>query len=166
MVSYVELLADRRIRLVVHGQKLLGDESQVRQRTVRQHHQHLVGCQPAACCAAPDRRQTVSLVAGLFLFLLRFSWQRRKKRPYLGWKSWLGAGEGVGLELLMMMREARNRKSSSSCWISEGPAGQESHLRNHTLIFSPPETHLEIQRRVALAHPGVPSRCRKATAGF
>lgn len=43
------------------------------------------------------------------------------KTSYLGWKSWLGAEEGVGLELLMMMREARNRKSSNNCWIRDGP---------------------------------------------
>lgn len=51
----------------------------------------------------------------------------RISTPYLGWKSWLGAGEGVGFELLMMMREARNRKSSNSCWIRDAPE-EESYI--------------------------------------
>lgn len=41
---------------------------------------------------------------------------------YFGWKSWLGAGDGVRFELLMMMREARNRKSSNNCWMRDAPA--------------------------------------------
>lgn len=52
-------------------------------------------------------------------------------KSYLGWKSWLGAGEGVGFELLMIMREARNRKSSNSCWISDGPEGKSHILTLH-----------------------------------
>lgn len=60
-----------------------------------------------------------------------------EKKSYLGWKSWLGAGEGVGLELLMIMREARNRKSSSSCWISDGPAGKESPKSHFDLLGAP-----------------------------
>lgn len=53
------------------------------------------------------------------------------RKSYLGWKSWLGAGEGVGLELLIMMREARNRKSSNSCWISDGPTGKSHGSSSH-----------------------------------
>lgn len=55
-------------------------------------------------------------------------------QPYLGWKSWLGAGEGVGFELLMMIREARNRKSSSSCWIRDGPGGKSGVLTSHCAV--------------------------------
>lgn len=47
-----------------------------------------------------------------------------KDKSYLGWKSWLGVGEVVGFEQLMIMREARNRKSSKSCWINDGPGGK------------------------------------------
>lgn len=54
-MSYVKLLGEGWIRLVVHGQQLFGDEAQVGERAVCQHHQHLVGCQPAAGCAAPER---------------------------------------------------------------------------------------------------------------
>lgn len=57
----------------------------------------------------------------------------RNNMPYLGWKSWLGAGEGVGFELLMMMRDARNRKSSNSCWIRDGP--EEKHYIHYILVF-------------------------------
>lgn len=57
------------------------------------------------------------------------------KMSYLGWKSWLGAEEGVGLELLMMMREARNRKSSNSCWIRDGPGNADKTHLAFTLTF-------------------------------
>lgn len=51
--SYIELLAEGGVRLVMHEEKLSGDESEVGQRAVPQHQQHLIGCQPAAGGVAP-----------------------------------------------------------------------------------------------------------------
>ena len=56
-----------------------------------------------------------------------------KRKVYFGWKSWLGVGAGAGLELLIMMREARNRKSSNSCWISDGPVGRRRRCHRISL---------------------------------
>lgn len=70
-----------------------------------------------------------------------------ENKSYLGWKSWLGAGDGVGLELLMMMREARNRKSSSSCWISDGPARKESPISRFDLLAASNSVSLVAESR-------------------
>lgn len=51
--SYIELLAEGVVRLMMHEEKLSGDESEVGQRAVPQHQQHLIGCQPAAGGVAP-----------------------------------------------------------------------------------------------------------------
>lgn len=40
---------------------------------------------------------------------------------HFGWKSWRGAVLLEGLLLFRIMRDARNRKSSNSCWIRDGP---------------------------------------------
>lgn len=48
---------------------------------------------------------------------------------HFGWKSWRGAVVLEGLLLFKMMRDARKRKSSSSCWIREGPETKKVHLQ-------------------------------------
>lgn len=58
----------------------------------------------------------------------------KERNTYFGWKSWLGAGEVVGLELLIMMREARNRKSSSNCWMRDGPGQKVTTLHNSCVL--------------------------------
>lgn len=51
--SYVKLLAEGGVQLVMHEEKLSGDELEVGQRAVPQHQQHLIGGQPAAGGIAP-----------------------------------------------------------------------------------------------------------------
>lgn len=81
-------------------------------------------------------------------------------KSYFGWKSWLGAGESMALELLMMIREARNRKSSNNCWMRDGPETTRrlSIIKVHTRL------RISNMSTCVHSHPDVPFHCRTARA--
>lgn len=83
---------------------------------------------------------------------------------HFGWKSWRGAVLLEGLLLFRIMRDARNRKSSNSCWIREGPEQKDRapHLQHSLKRQCDQRQHTANQRYLSRVHVNE-SECNRLT---